>query len=361
MKKISLQWKLTLLTTVLITILCGCLTFFLYKNGVYYFDTLQESITDQGTEPESVYIDIPDNEWDDFVSQFSMKVYNSKSDYRSRSLLITAIVALFGGAATYFISGRALKPLRKFSETVEKVQAQNLKDYTIEENKIAELDRLRISYNKMLIRLSESFETQRRFTGNAAHELRTPLALIQAQLDLYHTTEHPESTAVAEETIQMVTEQNERLSKLVRTLLDMSELQTVSRNDRIELHSLIEEVLTDLEPLAQEKKVELIQKSQGTGAKADEELFLTGSDILIYRMLYNLVENAIKYNRENGSVTVSAIRKKNEVVLTVSDTGNGIDEAFREQIFEPFFRVDKSRSRELGGVGLGLARSCAGS
>ena len=355
MKKISLQWKLTLLTTVLITILCGCLTFFLYKNGVYYFDTLQESITDQSTAPEAVYIDIPEDEWDDFVAQFSMKVYNSKSDYRSRSLLITAIVALFGGAATYFISGRALKPLRKFSETVEKVQAQNLKDYTIEENKIAELDRLRISYNKMLIRLSESFETQRRFTGNAAHELRTPLALIQAQLDLYHTTEHPESTTAAEETIQMVTEQNERLSKLVRTLLDMSELQTVSRNDRIELHSLIEEVLTDLEPLAQEKKVELIQKSQGTGAKADEELFLTGSDILIYRMLYNLVENAIKYNRENGSVTVSAIREKNEVVLKVSDTGNGIDEAFREQIFEPFFRVDKSRSRELGGVGLGLA------
>lgn len=355
MKKISLQWRLTILTTVLITVLCGCLTFFLYKNGVYYIDTLQETVTDQSAAPEAVYIDIPDNEWDDFAAQFATKVYNSKSDYRNRSLLITVVVALIGGAVTFFVSGRALKPLKEFSETVEKVQAQNLADYTIEENRIAELDRLRTSYNKMLIRLSESFETQRRFTGNAAHELRTPLALIQAQLDLYHTTEHPESTAVAEETIQMVTEQNERLSKLVRTLLDMSELQTVSRNDRIELHSLIEEVLTDLEPLAQEKKVELIQKSQGAGAKADEELFLTGSDILIYRMLYNLVENAIKYNRENGSVTVSAIREKNEVVLTVSDTGNGIDEAFREQIFEPFFRVDKSRSRELGGVGLGLA------
>ena len=355
MKKISLQWRLTILTTVLITVLCGCLTFFLYKNGVYYIDTLQETVTDQSAAPEAVYIDIPDNEWDDFAAQFATKVYNSKSDYRNRSLLITVVVALIGGAVTFFVSGRALKPLKEFSETVEKVQAQNLADYTIEENRIAELDRLRTSYNKMLLRLSESFETQRQFTGNAAHELRTPLALIQAQLDLYHTTEHPESTAVAEETIQMVTEQNERLSKLVRTLLDMSELQTVSRNDRIELHSLIEEVLTDLEPLAQEKKVELIQKSQGVGAKADEELFLTGSDILIYRMLYNLVENAIKYNRENGSVTVSAIRKKNEVVLTVSDTGNGIDEAFREQIFEPFFRVDKSRSRELGGVGLGLA------
>ena len=355
MKKISLQWRLTILTTVLITVLCGCLTFFLYKNGVYYIDTLQETVTDQSAAPEAVYIDIPDNKWDDFAAQFATKVYNSKSDYRNRSLLITAVVALIGGAVTFFVSGRALKPLKEFSETVEKVQAQNLADYTIEENRIAELDRLRTSYNKMLLRLSESFETQRQFTGNAAHELRTPLALIQAQLDLYHTTEHPESTAVAEETIQMVTEQNERLSKLVRTLLDMSELQTVSRNDRIELHSLIEEVLTDLEPLAQEKKVELIQKSQGAGAKANEELFLTGSDILIYRMLYNLVENAIKYNRENGSVTVSAIKEKNKVILKVSDTGNGIDEAFREQIFEPFFRVDKSRSRELGGVGLGLA------
>ena len=354
MKKISLQWKLTLLTTVLITILCGCLTFFLYKNGVYYFDTLQESVTEQGAAPEALYIDIPDDAWDDFVAQFSMKVYNSKSDYRSRSLLITVIVALIGGAATYFISGQALKPLREFSETVEKVQAQNLTDYTIEENKIAELDRLRKSFNKMLMRLSVSFETQRQFTGNAAHELRTPLALIQAQLDLYHTAEHPESTTAAEETIQMVTEQNERLSKLVRTLLDMSELQTVARNDRIELHGLIEEVLTDLEPLAQEKNIELIQNSHRGGEKADEELFLTGSDILIYRMLYNLVENAIKYNQKDGTVTVSAIREKNEVVLTVSDTGNGIDEAFRTQIFEPFFRIDKSRSRELGGVGLGL-------
>ena len=362
MRKISLQWRLTILTTVLITVLCGCLTFFLYKNGVYYIDTLQETVTDQGTAPEAVYIDIPDNEWDDFAAQFATKVYNSKSDYRNRSLLITAVVALLGGAVTYFVSGRALKPLREFSETVEKVQAQNLADYTIEENKIAELDRLRTSYNKMLMRLSESFETQRQFTGNAAHELRTPLALIQAQLDLYHTTEHPESGAAAEETIQMVTEQNERLSKLVRTLLDMSELQTVARGDKIELQGLIEEVLTDLEPLAQEKNIELIQKDQSSSdgrsdgtEESEEELILTGSDILIYRMIYNLVENAIKYNQINGTVTVSAKREKNEVVLTVADTGNGIDESFREQIFEPFFRVDKSRSRQLGGVGLGLA------
>ena len=359
MRKISLQWRLTILTTVLITILCGCLTFFLYKNGVYYFDTLQESVTDHGTKPEAVYIDIPDNEWDDFVAQFSTKVYNSKSDYRTKSLLITVVVALFGGAVTYFISGRALKPLREFSETVEKVQIQNLTDYTIEETKIAELDRLRTSYNKMLLRLSESFEIQRQFTGNAAHELRTPLALIQAQLDLYHSTENDADLDAAQETIQMITEQNERLSKLVKTLLDMSELQTIMRNDKIELFGLIEEVLTDLEPLALEKGIALIQEPQDITYDKEyiisNELMLTGSDILIYRMLYNLVENAIKYNLVNGKVIVSAKQTGNDIVITIADTGSGIDEAFREKIFEPFFRVDKSRSREIGGVGLGLA------
>lgn len=357
MRKISLQWRLTILTTVLITILCGCLTFFLYKNGVYYFDTLQESVTDHGTKPEAVYIDIPDNEWDDFVAQFSTKVYNSKSDYRTKSLLITVVMALFGGAVTYFISGRALKPLREFSETVEKVQIQNLTDYTIEETKIAELDRLRTSYNKMLLRLSESFEIQRQFTGNAAHELRTPLALIQAQLDLYHSTENDADLDAAQETIQMITEQNERLSKLVKTLLDMSELQTIMRNDKIELFGLIEEVLTDLEPLALEKGIALIQEPQDTTYDKDvsNELMLMGSDILIYRMLYNLVENAIKYNHVNGKVIVSAKQTGNDIDITIADIGSGIDEAFREKIFEPFFRVDKSRSREIGGVGLGLA------
>ena len=359
MRKLSLQWRLTILTTVLITVLCGCLTFFLYKNGVYYIDTLQETVTDQGKTPEALYIEIPDNERDNFASQFATEVYNSKSDYRNRSLLITGVVALLGGAVTYFISGRALKPLREFSETVEKVQAQNLTDYTIEENKIAELDILRTSYNKMLLRLSESFETQRQFTGNAAHELRTPLALIQAQLDLYHASENPENGEAAQETIQMVTEQNERLSKLVRTLLDMSELQTVARNDKIELCGLIEEVLADLEPLAQEKGVTLIQKSQSTvdekEENAGEGLMLTGSDILIYRMLYNLVENAIKYNVDDGWVRVSLDADHKFFYVTVADSGMGIPEDSIDRIFERFYRVDKSHSREIGGTGLGLA------
>lgn len=347
MKKMSLQWRLTIITTLLIAIICGCLTLLLYKNGIYYIDSLQDTVNSQNTNPDELYIDIPDDEWDDFAAKFSMKVYDSKEDYRKRSLLITVFIAMFGGAVTYFISGRALKPLRDFSKSVEKVQAQNLTDCTIESGTVPELDRLSVSYNKMLLRLSEAFEVQRQFTGNAAHELRTPLALMQAQLDIYNSTEHPASDEQTKETIKMMTEQNERLSKLVRTLLDMSELQTVARKDEIELNSLIEEVLADLEPLAQEKEVKLVEES--------EELVMTGSDILIYRMIYNLVENAIKYNHVGGQVLVKAAQKDTDIVIEIEDTGNGISEEFRERVFEPFFRVDKSRSRALGGVGLGLA------
>ena len=347
MKKMSLQWRLTIITTLLIAIICGCLTLLLYKNGIYYIDSLQDTVNSQNTNPDELYIDIPDDEWDDFAAKFSMKVYDSKEDYRKRSLLITVLIAMFGGAVTYFISGRALKPLRDFSKSVEKVQAQNLTDCTIEAGTVPELDRLSVSYNKMLLRLSEAFEVQRQFTGNAAHELRTPLALMQAQLDIYNSTEHPASDEQTKETIKMMTEQNERLSKLVRTLLDMSELQTVARKDEIELNSLIEEVLADLEPLAQEKEVKLVEESG--------ELVMTGSDILIYRMIYNLVENAIKYNHVGGQVLVKAAQKDTDIVIEIEDTGNGISEEFRERVFEPFFRVDKSRSRALGGVGLGLA------
>lgn len=347
MKKMSLQWRLTIITTLLIAIICGCLTLLLYKNGIYYIDSLQDTVNSQNTNPDELYIDIPDDEWDDFAAKFSMKVYDSKEDYRKRSLLITVLIAMFGGAVTYFISGRALKPLRDFSKSVEKVQAQNLTDCTIESGTVPELDRLSVSYNKMLLRLSEAFEVQRQFTGNAAHELRTPLALMQAQLDIYNSTEHPASDEQTKETIKMMTEQNERLSKLVRTLLDMSELQTVARKDEIELNSLIEEVLADLEPLAQEKEIKLVEES--------EEFVMTGSDILIYRMIYNLVENAIKYNHVGGQVLVKAAQKDTDIVIEIEDTGNGISEEFRERVFEPFFRVDKSRSRALGGVGLGLA------
>lgn len=348
MKKLSLQWRLTIITTVFIALICGCLTMFIYQNGVYYMDDLQNTVegsTDKNS--NNLYISIPDEVWDDFANNFSIQVNNNKTDYRNKSLLFSTVLSLFGGVVTYFISGRALQPLADFSKKIEQVQAQNLSDSRIEENKVKELNQLSVSYNKMLDRLSEAFEVQRQFTANAAHELRTPLALMQVQLDSYHSTKHPDNDASTNQTIQMVTEQNERLTKMVKTLLDMSELQTIARDETIALDDLIEEVLVDLEPLAQEKNITLINECNA--------VTLCGSDILIYRLVYNLVENAIKYNRINGSVTVKASAKDKHIYLTVADTGNGIPEDLKERVFEPFFRLDKSRSRELGGVGLGLA------
>ena len=351
MKKMSLQWRLTCIITLYIAVICGCVTMLVYKNGVYYMDSLQEAVDtrgdDQPDDAEEIYISIPEDKWDEFANDFSVQVYNNKADYRKNSLIITAVLALLGGVATYFISGHALRPIREFSDKIEKVQAQNLADSRIEENQVKELNQLSVSYNRMLERLSDAFEIQRQFTANAAHELRTPLALMQVQLDLYHSNGHPDNDADTVQMIKMVTEQNDRLNKMVKTLLDMSELQTVGRDDEIILDALVDEVLEDLEPLAEGKNIRLIGKCK--------DITMVGSDILIYRLVYNLVENAIKYNHSGGQVTVTADRKEKHVYLSVEDTGTGIPEELKERVFEPFFRVDKSRSRELGGVGLGLA------
>ena len=351
MKKMSLQWRLTCIITLYIAVICGCVTMLVYRNGVYYMDSLQEAVDtrgdDQPDDAEEIYISIPEDKWDEFANDFSVQVYNNKADYRKNSLIISAVLALLGGVATYFISGHALRPIREFSDKIEKVQAQNLADSRIEENQVKELNQLSVSYNRMLERLSDAFEIQRQFTANAAHELRTPLALMQVQLDLYHSNSHPDNDADTVQMIQMVTEQNDRLNKMVKTLLDMSELQTVGRDDEIILDALVDEVLEDLEPLAEGKNIRLIGKCK--------DITMVGSDILIYRLVYNLVENAIKYNHSGGQVTVTADRKEKHVYLSVEDTGAGIPEELKERVFEPFFRVDKSRSRELGGVGLGLA------
>ena len=351
MKRMSLQWRLTCITTLCIAIICGCLTMFVYKNGVHYIDSLQDAVESQGDEKgnksDEIYISIPDDKWDEFADEFSVQVYNNKTNYKRNSLIITVLLALLGGVVTYFISGHTLRPIREFSDKIEEVQAQNLSDSRIEENNVKELNQLGISYNKMLERLSEAFEIQRQFTANAAHELRTPLALMQVQLDLYNSASHPGNDADTLQTIKMVTEQNDKLNRMVKTLLDMSELQTVGRDDKIILDAIVEEVLADLEPLAVEKNIKLIGKC--------EDATMIGSDILIYRLVYNLVENAIKYNHPLGQVTVTAYQRNKHVYLSVEDTGSGIPKELRERVFEPFFRVDKSRSRELGGVGLGLA------
>ena len=346
MKRLSLQWRITLMTVLLIGITCVAMNLLLCSSGVYYMDTIADSLQGGGTvilnEDGAASFDprlIAPNE------ELTIVVDGAQGRFRTTNWYITAAVTLLSGILAYFVSGRVLKPLRSFTSQVEQVQLNNLADMRIDEDAISEFRQLSRSFNQMLERLNNAFSAQRQFTGNAAHELRTPLALMQAQLELF-SAEHPDVRPETAEFLTLLREQTERLIQLTRTLLEMSNLRQVARNERIQLAPMIEEIFTDLAPLSDKLGVTLTAEGDG---------IMTGSDALIYRLIFNLTENAVKYNRPGGSVRVSVTQEPEKLLLRVSDTGCGIPEEHQRSIFQPFFRVDKSRSREYGGAGLGLA------
>ena len=346
MKRISLQWRITLMTVLFIGITCVAMNLLLCSSGVYYMDTIVDSLQGGGTvimnEDGAASFDpqlIASNE------ELTIVVDGAQGRFRTTNWYITAAVTLLSGILAYFVSGRALKPLRSFASQVEMVQMNNLADMKINEDVLPEFKQLSRSFNQMLERLNTAFAAQRQFTGNAAHELRTPLALMQAQLELFFA-EHPDVLPETAEFLSLLQEQTERLTQMTKTLLEMSNLQQVARNEQIQLAPMIEEIFTDLAPLAEEDGVSLEVEGDGV---------MTGSDALIYRLLFNLTENAVKYNRPGGSVRISVTQEPEKLLIRVSDTGCGIPDEFQRSIFQPFFRVDKSRSREYGGVGLGLS------
>ncbi len=347
MKRLSFQWRITLLTAILIAGTCICLNLLLYRSGTVSMDSLNGFVMkyDLGNS-DVVKIELDDKQMSAFLSQFSQEVYDAKAAFGKKGWCITAIVTLLSAAIAYFVSGRALKPLKKFSQQTENINQDNLTSTRLDENTAAEFQQLSYSVNHMLDRLALSFDLQRQFAGNAAHELRTPLAMMQTKLELF-AEEHSDVDTETAELVQFQIDQVDRLTSLVRMLLEMSNLQSVSRSDEIELAPLIDEILTDLTTLAEQKDITFHQNC--------ENVHMIGSDTLIYRLLFNLIENAIKYNHTGGSVTVSMQQENNHVLLYITDTGCEIPEEYRESIFQPFFRVDKSRSRQMGGVGLGLA------
>ena len=352
MKRLSLQWRITLLTILLLAAACVTMKTLLCSSGHAYMDSIGSYVMHYAEEePLAIRVDIPEEQWKDMSERFSggfvVELTGAKHSFCMRGWYIALAVTVLGGAVAYFVSGRALTPLKRFTAKAERVQLQSLTEITLSEDEAVEFSRLSRAVNQMLLRLKQAFDAQRQFVGNAAHELRTPLALMQARLDLYMSTDHGDSCPETEETIAMMQEQTERLSRMVRTLLDMSELKAVPRNDRIQLAPMIEEVLADLSPLA--------EKSGVTLSQSGEDLWITGSDVLVYRAIFNLVENGVKYNRPGGSVCAAVSHRGEEAMIEIKDTGCGIPEDFRESVFQPFFRVDKSRSREKGGVGLGLS------
>ena len=352
MKRLSLQWRITLLTLLLLAAACVTMKTLLCSSGHAYMDSIGNYVMHYAEEePLAIRVDIPEEQWKDmserFSGEFVVELSGAKHSFCMRGWYIALAVTVLGGAVAYFVSGSALKPLKRFTAKAERVQLQSLSEITLSEDEAVEFSRLSRAVNQMLLRLKQAFDAQQQFVGNAAHELRTPLALMQARLDLYMSTDHGDSCPETEETIAMMREQTERLSRMVRTLLDMSELKAVPRTDRIQLAPMIEEVLADLSPLA--------EKSGVTLSQSGEDLWITGSDVLVYRAIFNLVENSVKYNCPGGSVCAAVSRWGQKAVIEVKDTGCGIPENFRESVFQPFFRVDKSRSREKGGVGLGLS------
>ena len=342
MKKLSLQWRITIMTVLLIGIACVSMELLLCRSGIHYMDSIGESLQDLTPEGET---DFFDPETVDQDQDLTIIIYGAQESFCITNWYITAIVIVLSGILAYFVSGHALKPLRSFSAQVEKVQINNLTDMKMNEKLLPEFYRLSHSFNQMLDRLNQAFAAQRQFTGNAAHELCTPLALMQAQLELF-SAEHPDINAETAEFLRLLGEQTERLTQMSKTLLEMSSLQQVARNDQIHLAPMIEEIFTDLAPLAEKRGITLEQDGDGV---------MTGSDALIYRLLFNLTENAIKYNRTNGSVRGCVTREDTNIHIYVIDTGCGIPAEFQRSIFQPFFRVDKSRSREYGGAGLGLS------
>ena len=346
MKRISLQWRITLMTVLLIGVTCVAMNLLLCSSGVYYMDTIVDSLqgggtvilNEEGTASFDPQLIVPNGE-------LTIVVDGAQGRFRTTNWYITAAVTLLSGILAYFVSGRALKPLRSFASQVEMVQMTNLADMKIDEDVLPEFKQLSRSFNQMLERLNTAFAAQRQFTGNAAHELRTPLALMQAQLELF-SAEHPAVLPETAEFLTLLREQTERLTQMTRTLLEMSNLQQVARNERIQLAPMVEEIFTDLAPLSDKRGVTLTAEGDG---------IMTGSDALIYRLIFNLTENAVKYNRQGGSVRISVTQEPEKLLLRVSDTGCGIPEEYQRSIFQPFFRVDKSRSREYGGAGLGLS------
>ncbi len=354
MKNLSFRLRIALMTAFLIAAVCVALNFLLYQSGARYFDMLGEYVLDYSGASDlladkvnssdyTVIVDMTNEDFEAFYEKFADELLETKHGFGLNGWIITAFVTVFGSTAAYFISGISLKPIQVFAEQAESVQAKNLTEVKLDEDTIPEFRELSKSINRMLVRLSDAFETQRQFAGNAAHELRTPLALMQARLDLYKN-EPPEEI---EETIAIISEQIERLASMVKTLLAMSEMESVPRSEYVELAPMIDEILTDLSPVADERGVLLSQSG--------EDVALTGSDVLLYRLFFNLVENGIKYNYSGGRVDIFIGREGSDAVVRICDTGSGIPEKYRKSIFQPFFRVDKSRSRKLGGVGLGLA------
>ena len=346
----SLQLKLTLLLSLLMIISCVLMYFFISHSAVSGMDGLQNYMIkvdpQDGDSPITFNVDPKA-----LFPQFEQEIQETKEDFLLRSVIATTIIILLSSVCTYFLTKKTLTPLQKLTSEVSQIQAQNLSTQLAVPNSKDEIAQLTSSFNEMLARLDNAFSTQKQFSANAAHELRTPLAVLQTNLEVFEKKQEPKIVEYRQ-LFTMIKEQTARLSQLVGTLLDMTNLKSVPRTDQVALEELVDEVFCDLDPVAEKAGISI---DFNDSSNQDSHTDVTGSYVLLYRAVYNLVENAIKYNRPHGSVSVSVKQERGQAMVLVTDTGIGISPENQKKIFDPFFRVDKSRSRAMGGAGLGLA------
>lgn len=346
-KHLSLRWKLTLMTAFMVVTACLAICFFISRSAILYMDEIGNSAI--AILPNT---DIPTTTTDEIQVVLNPKsvvadtVKSTQIEFWIKSLAITLIITLTVSFLMYLIVGYALYPLRELTLQIEDIQAKNLKEPILSKSNSTEIERLTLAFNRLLLRLEETFATQRQFSANAAHELRTPLAVMSTKFEVFEKNKNPDE-ADYKEAIGMARSQTDRLSHVIDILLEMTELQSAPKSDSISLSEITEEVICDLVAVAEKKSISLVQD--------DGEARLTGSDTLVYRAIYNLIENAIKYNKEGGTVSVAIAEDDSFAKVIITDTGSGIAKEDWDKIFEPFFRVDKSRSRSMGGAGLGLA------
>lgn len=341
MKKMSLRLRIAILTSILIALTSLTMNFFMNKTAYFYIDSLGGYV-DKMENKEDLYINIDKDKIGDLNTNFSDQVTITKNNFSKKSWIITSLVTIFGGIISYFLSGKFLEPLDKFSNQIEQIQLKNITDYEVKENPIKEFQKLTKSFNQMLERLNESYKNEREFTARAAHELRTPLTIINSQIDLFEEENMNEDEI--KNLVTMIKNESDRLSKLVTSLLDLSELRSVTRNEKIELSSLIEEAIQDLSFISDKKNINIENICQ--------EIYIEGSDLLIYRVFYNLIENAIKYNNNNGFVKIYSKKNKDFAEIYVEDSGIGIANSEKENIFKAFYRI---KANEEIGSGLGLS------
>ncbi|MDU7649609.1 MAG: HAMP domain-containing sensor histidine kinase [Anaerococcus vaginalis] len=344
MKKMSLRLRIAILTSILIALTSLTMNFFMNKTAYFYIDSLGGYV-DKMENKEDLYINIDKDKIGDFDTNFSDQVTITKNNFSKKSWIITSLVTIFGGIISYFLSGKFLEPLDKFSNQIEQIQLKNITDYEVKENPIKEFQKLTKSFNQMLERLNESYKNEREFTARAAHELRTPLTIINSQIDLFEEENMDEDEI--KNLVTMIKNESDRLSKLVTSLLDLSELRSVTRNEKIELSSLIEEAIQDLSFISDKKNINIENLCQ--------EIYIEGSDLLIYRVFYNLIENAIKYNNNNGFVKIYSKKNKDFAEIYVEDSGIGIAKSEKENIFKAFYRI-KANDEIGSGLGLSLVK-----